>query len=55
MTILLAVDPSTMANGGLEVVDGSHKMDVPIGEDNCIEQEWANKVQWTPVPLEPGK
>jgi ectoine hydroxylase-related dioxygenase (phytanoyl-CoA dioxygenase family) len=55
LTILLAVDPSTMANGGLEVVDGSHEMDVPIGEDNCIEAEWVKKAKWTPVRLEPGK
>ena len=38
LTILLAVDAATMANGGLEVVPGSHEMDVPINaSDNCIE------------------
>ncbi|KAK5459878.1 hypothetical protein LTS15_004007 [Exophiala xenobiotica] len=54
LTILLAVDPSSMSNGGLEVVKGSHKMNVPIGKDNCIEPQWATRQIWTPVTLEPG-
>lgn len=41
LTILLAVDASNMTNGGLEVVEGSHLMDVPIDRsDNCIENSW---------------
>ncbi|ETI23795.1 hypothetical protein G647_05601 [Cladophialophora carrionii CBS 160.54] len=53
--ILLAVDPSNMTNGGLEVVKGSHEMDVPIGQDNCIEPEWARQQTWTPVELAAGE
>src|SRR5580692_8696337 len=38
LTILLAVDSTNMANGGLEAVDGSHLMTVPVSKsDNCIE------------------
>ncbi|KIW89723.1 uncharacterized protein Z519_09879 [Cladophialophora bantiana CBS 173.52] len=55
LAILLAVDPSDMTNGGLEVVDGSHEMNVPIGKDNCIEPEWVKQQKWTPVELKAGQ
>lgn len=56
LTILLAVDESNMRNGGLEVVDGSHEMDVPIcATDNCIEPQWVAAQTWTPVELRPGE
>jgi len=56
LTILLAVDSSNMTNGGLEVVDGSHMMQVPVKEDDhCIEIDWVKSQKWTPVELEPGK
>jgi ectoine hydroxylase-related dioxygenase (phytanoyl-CoA dioxygenase family) len=55
ITILLAVDKSNMTNGGLEVVDGSHHVDIPINEDDyCIQSTWVEKHEWTPVELEPG-
>ncbi|KIX09543.1 uncharacterized protein Z518_00623 [Rhinocladiella mackenziei CBS 650.93] len=54
LAILLAADPSNMTNGGLEVVDGSHEMDIPIGSDNCIEPEWVKKQKWTSITLEAG-
>jgi 2-aminoethylphosphonate dioxygenase len=55
LTILLAVDESNMKNGGLEVVDGSHDMDIPINEeDHCIEPAWVDSQQWTPVRLAAG-
>lgn len=54
MTILLAVDESNMKNGGLEVVDGSHEINVPLDAELCITQDWINSQQWTPVELEPG-
>lgn len=51
----MAVDASNMTNGGLEVVEGSHSMDVPINrEDNCIEKSWVDAQKWTPVELEAG-
>lgn len=56
LTILLAVDASNMTNGGLEVVDGSHMMQVPVKEDDhCLETSWVESQTWTPVELEPGK
>jgi 2-aminoethylphosphonate dioxygenase len=56
LTILLAVDESNMTNGGLEVVEGSHKMDVPIDEiDHCLAKEWVEEQKWVPVELAAGQ
>ncbi|KAF5586155.1 epoxidase subunit A [Fusarium subglutinans] len=56
LTILLSVDPSNIRNGGLEVVDGSHEMNVPINKaTNCIESTWVDSQTWTPVELEAGE
>ncbi|KFX94691.1 hypothetical protein V495_04854 [Pseudogymnoascus sp. VKM F-4514 (FW-929)] len=56
LTILIAVDESNMSNGGLEVVEGSHLMDVPIAKkDNCIEPAWVKEHTWLPVELEAGQ
>ncbi|KIW76255.1 hypothetical protein Z517_11001 [Fonsecaea pedrosoi CBS 271.37] len=55
LAILLAVDPLNMSNGGLEVVEGSHEMDVPIGPDHCIELGWVKQQEWTPVELKAGQ
>ena len=55
LTILMAVDASNTSNGGLEVVEGSHLMDVPIDKDNCIQKSWVEKQIWAPVELEPGE
>lgn len=45
-----------MENGGLEVVEGSHLMDVPIDRvDNCISKIWVESQTWVPVELEAGK
>ncbi|KAL2811870.1 hypothetical protein BJX63DRAFT_443853 [Aspergillus granulosus] len=54
LTILAAVDEMTSANGGLEVVDGSHRMQVPLGEDRCIEPAWVQSHAWTSCDLQPG-
>jgi len=35
LTINIAVDQATMENGCLEVVPGSHVMNLPLGEDNA--------------------
>ena len=56
LTILLAVDATNMSNGGLEVVEGSHAMNVPINpQDNCIEPTWVKSQTWIPVELTPGE
>ena len=55
LTILLAVDDSNMSNGCLEVVSGSHEMQIPVREsDHCLEYDWVDKQTWTPVELEAG-
>ncbi|KAJ6097037.1 Phytanoyl-CoA dioxygenase [Penicillium canescens] len=42
------------ANGGLEVVDGCYRMDIPLGSDWCIEPTWVKMSIWTPAELESG-
>jgi 2-aminoethylphosphonate dioxygenase len=55
LTILLAVDESNMTNGGLEVVNGSQEMDIPVNEDDhIISSKWTAEQTWTPVELEAG-
>ncbi|KAJ5686044.1 hypothetical protein N7536_008663 [Penicillium majusculum] len=54
LTILAAVDGMNAANGGLEVVNGSHRMDIPLGSDRCIASDWAESNVWTPAELESG-
>lgn len=53
ITANLAVDAATPENGCLEVVPGSHKMNVPCGE-GYITLEWQKAHQWVKVPLAPG-
>lgn len=56
LTILMAVDETNMSNGGLEVVEGSHLMTVPVSpKDNCIEEHWVASQKWVPVELKPGQ
>ncbi|KAJ5351021.1 hypothetical protein N7541_008748 [Penicillium brevicompactum] len=54
LTILAAVDEMNAANGGLEVVSGSHRMEVPLGQDRCITSDWVESNVWTPAELESG-
>ncbi|GFF83215.1 probable alpha-ketoglutarate-dependent hypophosphite dioxygenase [Aspergillus udagawae] len=54
LTVLAAVDEMSAENGGLEVVDGSHLMDIPLGRDRCIEQSWVESHEWTSCNLKPG-
>ncbi|KAJ5150339.1 uncharacterized protein N7482_010797 [Penicillium canariense] len=54
LTILAAVDDMNAANGGLDVVNGSHRMEVPLGSDRCIEHTWVDSQTWTPCDLQPG-
>lgn len=54
LPILAAVDGMNSANGGLEVVSGSHRMDIPLGNDRCIASDWVESNVWTPAELESG-
>ncbi|KAF9530927.1 hypothetical protein CPB83DRAFT_809836 [Crepidotus variabilis] len=56
LTILLAIDAADTSNGGLEVVEGSHLMSIPISDvDRCIESSWVDGQTWVPVELKPGE
>ncbi|KZT34750.1 PhyH-domain-containing protein [Sistotremastrum suecicum HHB10207 ss-3] len=55
LTILMAVEPATLENGCLEVVPGSHRQPIPLGEDRCITKEWCDMHDWVPVPLDTGE
>lgn len=55
LTILAAVDQMSPENGGLEVVDGSHRVHVPLSMDRCIEPAWVESQVWKPCHLQPGR
>jgi ectoine hydroxylase-related dioxygenase (phytanoyl-CoA dioxygenase family) len=55
LTILLAVDTTDMSNGGLEVVEKSQDIDIPLGSDRCLESLWVKSQIWKPVELAPGE
>lgn len=54
LTVNIAVNPADRSNGCLQVVRGSHKMQVPIDNDNCIESSWEDQQEWIDVPLASG-
>lgn len=54
LTANVAVDEATPNNGCLEVVRGSHKMDVQYKYGGHITDEWENSHEWIMVPLQPG-
>ncbi|KAJ5435379.1 Phytanoyl-CoA dioxygenase [Penicillium cf. griseofulvum] len=54
LTILAAVDNINAANGGLEVVSGSHRLNIPLGGDRCIASDWVESNVWTPAELDSG-
>ncbi|KAB8232722.1 hypothetical protein ETB97_010462 [Aspergillus alliaceus] len=54
LTVLAAVDDMTSENGGLDVVDGSHRTEIKLGDDRCIEPAWVESQKWTSCDLRPG-
>ncbi|KAJ6138166.1 Phytanoyl-CoA dioxygenase [Penicillium samsonianum] len=54
VTANIAIDAATPENGCLEVVPGSHKMQVEFAEGGRIKSEWEHAHEWTSVPLEMG-
>ncbi|KGO43220.1 Phytanoyl-CoA dioxygenase [Penicillium expansum] len=57
--IMIAVDAHTAENGCMEVVDGSHREEVPFGEGGRIVGDWVQKLEgqgreFVPVVLEAG-
>ncbi|XMA12036.1 hypothetical protein WAI453_004827 [Rhynchosporium graminicola] len=55
LAVLIAADDATSLNGCLEVVNGSHKMAVPIGSDNCIVPQWIESHEWVSVEMKAGE
>jgi 2-aminoethylphosphonate dioxygenase len=53
-TANLAVDAATIENGCVEVVPGSHRMNVELVEGGRISDKWVAEHDWTPVELGPG-
>jgi hypothetical protein len=53
-TFLMAVNDMDMGNGCLEVVAGSHKEEIPLGADRCIDKNWEEAQTWVPVPMPAG-
>jgi len=51
---MIAVDPSTVENGCLEVVERSHRVEIPISSDNTIDSEWEKRQKWKPVEMQAG-
>jgi hypothetical protein len=51
-TANLAVDPATIANGCVEVVPGSHRMNVELAEGGRIAPAWEESHDWIPVELD---
>lgn len=54
LTANLAVDDATIENGCLEVVPGSHRMDVKFQYGGHIDPEWEASHDWINVPLKSG-
>jgi ectoine hydroxylase-related dioxygenase (phytanoyl-CoA dioxygenase family) len=54
VTANICVDEATKANGYLEVVPGSHNIDIPFINGGRIDPAWEASHEWVPVPLQPG-
>ena len=54
VTANFAIDAATPANGCLEVVPGSHRMNVDFAQGGRISTEWEAAHEWIPVPLQSG-
>ncbi|CDS05333.1 hypothetical protein LRAMOSA07862 [Lichtheimia ramosa] len=60
MTVMFTIDPTTDANGCLEVVPGSHKNAFERGilpqekHDGSISVDWCKQQEWVPVHCKPG-
>lgn len=54
LTANIAVDEATPENGCIEVVPGSHKMDIGLENGGAISKIWEDSHEWVQVPLSPG-
>jgi 2-aminoethylphosphonate dioxygenase len=55
VTVMIAVDPATRANGCLEVVDSLHGTGLlPQAADGTLAKEWVDEQVWKPIEMQPG-
>lgn len=54
VTANIAIDAATPENGCLEVVRGSHKMEIEFADGGRITPAWEDAHEWTSVPLDMG-
>ena len=54
ITANFAIDAATPENGCLEVVPGSHHMDVELVDGGCISESWVRDHEWVSVELDAG-
>ena len=52
LTANIAIDAATPENGCLEVVPGSHRMDVELADGGCISDAWVRDHEWVKVELD---
>ncbi|PLB38352.1 phytanoyl-CoA dioxygenase family protein [Aspergillus candidus] len=51
LTANIAVDDATVANGCLEIVPGSHRMEIAFEQGGRIARGWEDAHEWVPVEL----
>jgi len=54
ISVMIAVDPSTVENGCLEVCDAAHQEVLPMDDRGCIVDRWTRERDWHSVEMEPG-
>ena len=55
ISVMIAIDESTIENGCLEVCDAQHHVELPTDARGCILDEWTDRHQWHPVEMNPGE
>jgi hypothetical protein len=55
VSCMVAVDPATLDNGCLEVVDRMHAQLLPTDDRGCIRADLVETFRWQPVPLDAGQ
>jgi ectoine hydroxylase-related dioxygenase (phytanoyl-CoA dioxygenase family) len=54
LSVMVAIDDSTEANGCLEVVDGWHQEVLEQDDQGCIAAEVVDRLSWAPVEMAAG-
>jgi len=54
ISCMIAIDPSNVENGCLEVVSGQHHQLLDMDERGCIVDSWVKYHAWQVVEMEPG-